>query len=576
MPELLRGTFRLSQKFEATGDDPGRRVFELLWNVASFHPNYDQRGNPFGPSVRMPDGRGSMMAEDLADDDLAALRGILEEISDPEFRARVGDVLWETTKDYKAAQIAVHALLESAGRLKTDDLWPPFLERLERAADLSAKLGFGKPLHQEVVKAIKASIEEFAGNLKAGLLCQRLMTLALAHEAPDLAGYAALAERLAQDYATAGDPDVSHSYWQIAAQYYRKAKNEPEEMRCRLAGAETTIAAAEKSLNDGKLGFGNAAYWMGQAVEELRQARANPDRINEIHRFFLELQKKALGELSTLDPKVDQMPGFREAEQQTQAAAEAHVRGQKFEDSLVRLVHITNPTDVAALRKQAELQSETFSWDQFFDTNALDHSGKVADKLPASAFGTADQVEAALQKKMVQTARNIRWQMEVIWKIEPARVIISREHAIRQRDLLYLVASNPFVPPGHEEIYVRGLQAGFYGDWLVAMHLLIPQVEASVRHVFQQIPFVTSTLEADGTQKERDLNQLLWMPELEGIFGADISFDLRSILIERFGHNMRNESAHGLMPTGAFYQPASVYLWWLVLRLCWGGYLLAK
>jgi hypothetical protein len=62
------------------------------------------------------------------------------------------------------------------------------------------------------------------------------------------------------------------------------------------------------------------------------------------------------------------------------------------------------------------------------------------------------------------------------------------------------------------------------------------------------------------------------MPEIEEIFGPDIAFDLRGILIERFGHNMRNESAHGLMPEGAFFQPASVYLWWLVLRLCWMGY----
>ena len=87
---------------------------------------------------------------------------------------------------------------------------------------------------------------------------------------------------------------------------------------------------------------------------------------------------------------------------------------------------------------------------------------------------------------------------------------------------------------------------------------------------------MTSTLEADGTQKERDLNQLLWIPELEEIFGPDTTFDLRGILIERFGHNMRNESAHGLMPEGAFYQAASVYLWWLVLRLCWTGYKLVQ
>jgi hypothetical protein len=62
------------------------------------------------------------------------------------------------------------------------------------------------------------------------------------------------------------------------------------------------------------------------------------------------------------------------------------------------------------------------------------------------------------------------------------------------------------------------------------------------------------------------------MPELEQIFGPDIAFDLRGILIERFGGNMRNEFAHGLMPEGAFYQPTAAYLWWLVLHLCVTGH----
>ena len=70
---------------------------------------------------------------------------------------------------------------------------------------------------------------------------------------------------------------------------------------------------------------------------------------------------------------------------------------------------------------------------------------------------------------------------------------------------------------------------------------------------------------------ERDINELLWDNTAEDIFGPDYLFDLRGILIERFGGNMRNESAHGLMNEAAFYSAESVYLWWLVIRLCWIG-----
>lgn len=564
-----------AKECEATGDEVGRRVYGLLHVVASFHPNYDAKGNPYGPMWSNFDGQRSLMAEDLTDEDLQALSGVLEEIADPEYRARVGDVLWESKRDYKAAQIAVRAFLESAELHKTDDLWPPYTERLERAAQLSAKLGFGKPLHQEVIAAVEAAINEFENNLKSGLLCHRLMLTALAHDVADTARYAALAERWARDLASAGESDFSHKYWELATLWFRKAKNEPEVQRCQLAAAEGLVAATEKSLDENKLGFGNAAHWMGQAVEELRQAKADPARIKEVHRRFLELQQKSLDEMSPIDLNVDEIPGFREAEQQTQETAAAHVRGRGFEEAVARLVHIGKPTNVAALRKQMEEQSEQFIWDKIVGSNALDHSGKVADKLAPTGLGSPETEETAIRKKMVQNAREIQWQIAVTWRIEPARVAILGEHGIRRRDLFFLVAGNPFIPSGHEGIYVRGLQAGFFGDWLAAMHLIIPQVEGSLRHVFQQHGAVTSTL-VEGIQQERDLNQLLWMPEMEQIFGQDIAFDLRGILIERFGHNMRNESAHGLMPEGAFYQPASVYLWWLVLRLCWLGYKLTQ
>ena len=558
------------------GDNLGGRVYALLYVVASFYPNYDAKRNPYGPMWSNFDGQRSLMAEDLSDEDLQALRGVLEEIADPEYRARVGDVLWECKRDYKAAQIAVRAFLEAAELHKTDDLWPPYADRLERAAQLSAKLGVGQPLHQEVIAVVEAAINEFENNLKSGLLCHRLMLIAQAHDVPNAVFHAALAERLAVKLATAEESDFSHRYWVLAAGWHRKLKDEVEARRCELAAAEGVIAATEKSLGEKKLGFSNAAFWMGQAVEELRQAKADPTRIKEIHLRFLDLQKQALSEMCPMDLNVDEIPGFREAEQQTRKAAAAHVRGRIFEEALARLAYVAKPTNVADLRKQMESQSEESIWDNIVESSAIDYSGKVADKLPPTGLGSAQVEEAAMRKKMVQNAREIQWKIQVIWRIEPARATILSEHGIRRRDIFFLVAGNPFIPSGHEGMYVRGLQAGFFGDWIVAMHLLIPQVEASIRHVLQQSGAVTSTLDADGIQQERDLNQLLWMPEMTRIFGPDITFDLRGILIERFGHNMRNEFAHGLMPEGAFYQPASVYLWWLVLRLCWMGYLLTQ
>jgi hypothetical protein len=146
---------------EDSGDELGRRVYSLLWVVSSFFPDYDANGNPYGPLWTKIDGSRALMAEDLEDSDLDALSGILDVIADSEMRARIGDILWEQRRDHKAAQIAVRAFLETAELHKTDDLWLPYVDRLRRAAQLSAKLGYGKPLHQEAIAAIEKGINEF-------------------------------------------------------------------------------------------------------------------------------------------------------------------------------------------------------------------------------------------------------------------------------------------------------------------------------------------------------------------------------------------------------------------------------
>jgi len=146
----------------------------------------------------------------------------------------------------------------------------------------------------------------------------------------------------------------------------------------------------------------------------------------------------------------------------------------------------------------------------------------------------------------------------------------SIEHRIRIEDVLPFVANNPFVPQGREYIYARGLHAGFTGDFLVAAHLLLPQVENSIRHLLYQQGHVVSNLTSHDIQNELDLNTVYdkFRKELTAILGEDIAFDLEGLLIERFGSNLRNETAHGLMNHDQFFSGSVVYFWWLTLHLC--------
>lgn len=556
------------------GDDVGDRVYSFLHTIASFCPRYTSGSLHYGPMVSWADGNRSLIPDDFEDEQFRVLSEIVSEIQDAEFRARVADILWTCRKDFKSAILAIESFVESAENLKTPELWPPFVERIDRAAQISAKKGFERQ-KEKVCRFIEEAIAEFKDDTDTGLLCCQLMFILLAVESGTPEKYASLSEELANMHSTLDDWHSAKLYWERASDWFRRAKDEVNFKRCQIAEAECDISRAHQGAKQDSPQMGYAAHWMGQGLEGLRRAKADPSRIQEIHKELLEFQKESLKEMEAFGIEEAQIPGLKEEREEIQQAASDHVKGIGFEQAVVRLALVGDPTNPEALRKRLEKNSENFIWDKIMSQTAIDRDGKVADKMEPIGFDESDENQVALRKKLVQLAMEIDWKVSVEWQIEPARMTIIDEHSIRPLDLHFLVRNNPFIPSGHEGIYLRGIHAGFFGDWLLSSHLLIPQIEASLRYVLQQHGEITSTLESSGMQKERDINQLLWLKKTEEIFGPEILFDLRGILIERFGSNMRNESAHGLMSEASFYRQESVYLWWLVIRLCWTGITLA-
>jgi hypothetical protein len=78
----------------------------------------------------------------------------------------------------------------------------------------------------------------------------------------------------------------------------------------------------------------------------------------------------------------------------------------------------------------------------------------------------------------------------------------------------------------------------------------------------------TLKLNREGHYEERDLNQLLAMPESKELLGENLHFTLTAILTSRFGDNLRNDLAHGLVEPNRFCSPISLYFWAVVLWIC--------
>ena len=103
---------------------------------------------------------------------------------------------------------------------------------------------------------------------------------------------------------------------------------------------------------------------------------------------------------------------------------------------------------------------------------------------------------------------------------------------------------------------------------LVAGHLVPPQIEALVRHVVESSGGITTMLDPNGLQPERPLMALLDTEEALRAFGEAGVFELKDLLVDPLGSNLRNEVAHGLLDDEGLFGGDMLYAWWLLLRCC--------
>ena len=303
-----------------------------------------------------------------------------------------------------------------------------------------------------------------------------------------------------------------------------------------------------------------SAGHLAQAVEALRRANAPKERIEEVHCLLLERQKHVLEEMGSFGPQIE--IGH------LQKQARKLVEGCSFRDAIFRLTTAVSPIDVKVHRERVEKNAEENPLTAIIGVSMVDREGRVVGQKPSMFTSDRAQYEAAVWAEMMHHATIINWPFRVQTFIDPCRLQIWREHQPRISDLRFLVRDHPFVPPGHEHSFSRGFHAGFEGDWHAVAYFLAPQVENSIRYVLENRGVITSKLDDKLIQEVRSLDKLLFMPETTEAFGEEQVFELRGILTEEFGSNLRNQIAHGLVTDGDCYAPATEHLWWLLLRLC--------
>ncbi len=124
--------------------------------------------------------------------------------------------------------------------------------------------------------------------------------------------------------------------------------------------------------------------------------------------------------------------------------------------------------------------------------------------------------------------------------------------ALSAAQLVSYIFQAPVFAPSKQKIIESGIQSYLEGNYLVAIHLLIPQIEDAIRNIVELTGGSVLKPSRGGGLQLKTLDELLRDDRISGIFGEDAALYFRVLLTDERGWNLRNGVCHGIVPFDIF------------------------
>lgn len=537
-----------AKKYSESGQTKQQAICVLFASLCSYGLRLDDMKQPYTQKWSL---EPITISQELGN----LLKDVVPLIPDAELRARTADLLWVSkTGKYETAQLAINSYIESAQVLEDPIEWVDCGHRLERALQLAAQLGKKAKSFQAVVNIIEIWLDHYDGSDPL-FLSHHLMTLLLDYKLGDPNKYSQLAEKIAREAENSSAWHKANEHWELKARW-EIARNQLEEARAaRLRAAETFISQAEERAEQSARDRWIAVKDLKFGLRRLQQYRADPSRIEHVRRLISEYQKSSNDGMSH--------ESFSSDITQFRNHAVAAVSGKPLHEAMLELAHMARPMPHDEIKRQVMEMKKRSALFFYIETEQINSEGETVDRRPSAFSDDPDDVNKAMQAEMYRLSATYQ-AYQAVAAILPAAQQILTEHTIRYLDIHKFLGDTPLVSETQRHIVIRGLYSGFYGDFLVATHLLIPQLESSIRTLLARQGFITTTIKENGVESKLDLGTLLYLDRVKDVFGDDLLFTFRGLLIERFGSNLRNRFAHGI-ESEYLESEFAIYLWGLAL-----------
>jgi hypothetical protein len=140
-------------------------------------------------------------------------------------------------------------------------------------------------------------------------------------------------------------------------------------------------------------------------------------------------------------------------------------------------------------------------------------------------------------------------------------LIINRlrdEKGLNSNNLMEYFSKWGLMDPRNYSVVEVGFERYFTGDYVSAIHILVPQFESALRRLLSKGGVDITKYDA-GDFEERTFGRFLALPDVEKILGEDLNTYIKIIMTDQTAYNLRNNVAHGLLGKAHFTrEPADI------------------
>ncbi len=459
----------------------------------------------------------------------------------PVLRARYADLVWDFSKvvinespHYSIAHIIIDSIIEIAQR----NCYAPqvnVIKKLERALSLAIMLNDNSRI-EKVANTTIAYEDAITDDSKLGLwgfsydlLFEpdkvKLTDSQKQKLVDDLEGHLLRASQPVEKEKI--DPWAVEAAALRLAKYYRKVGRSEDTKRVIVAVGNAFIQA---SSNASAL---QTSAWL-QRVHATYKEFGLSDEAEEISIQLRETGEKTKSELKSFSHTIE-VP-----QEEVEKYIAALLEGE-LDDILMRIAAHYIPKKSEVEKQLKELASKapiTF----LIPRELQDNMGRPLAKVGSLEEDLAGHIVMQMSQNMTIESMFLRRVLESLVEKYPTFENLCVDYLFR----------SPIFEEERKPIIAIGVKEYLNGNHLASVHFLIPQIENALRVLLEKVGGSVLKQARDGGFHYKVLEVLLRDPLLVQVFGEDIVFYFRVLLVDQRGWNLRNCVSHGLYNASDF------------------------